>query len=635
MSAFMIKNHLSDLKRKAENAAGDDSGSSEKISPHRDMDALIHELKVQQIELGKQNAELVQTRDALETSRSRYEDLYNKYANLFDLAPNAYVVFGEDNVIHEVNLTAAILLNLPKGELIGQPITRFIHREDQDAFRLLMRDGRATCSALISELQMEQHGGRKLPVQIQLQYLPRSIASGNEYRLAVFDLSEKVRISSTLQLLHKCLEITVSCKSVQEMLESYVRQIKFYAKCSAAGIRLRDDSGLIPYRFCEGFSRQFCDRESPLCLHDDQCICTEVIKGATDAAKPFFTPFGSFYVNGTTRFLATVPDAEQWLTRDACSAAGYESVALIPIFGDRFILGLIHVADHRANMFPLRVVEVLQQAAMRFGLALQRFHIQERLHGALEDQRRLSSHLLRAQEEEQRRIAMELHDQTGQDLNVLKLRLGEITKKLSGDRGELHTLCTDLEVFTDRIIDDVRRLTRGLIPSSLEALGLVPALRQMAQECSKRYGLLIETDLEPLKAILNRDTQMVLFRIVQESLTNVYKHAGASSVVIRASEDRDGLNLVIEDDGRGIGARKRARSRDGSKGMGLAAMELRARMIGAKLAINERKEKGTRVHVTIPIEKRCAGRGRRASSPCHSDRNHSRSSPKKKRECRD
>ena len=121
----------------------------------------------------------------------------------------------------------------------------------------------------------------------------------------------------------------------------------------------------------------------------------------------------------------------------------------------------------------------------------------------------------------------------------------------------------------------------------------------MVQEFSDSCGLRIETDLELLKAISNRETQTVLFRIVQESLTNVYKHADASTVVIRASENNGSLNLVIEDDGKGIGPGKRSRSRNGSKGMGLAAMELRARMIGAKLAIHRRRRKGTRITVSI------------------------------------
>ncbi len=601
MAASGIKDNCRDLRRKTKNIAGTHSGKTEKSSSQSDLDVLTHEIKAYRSELEMQNARLVQSRNALETSRSQYEELYYKYANLFDLAPNAYVVFDEGMTIREANLTAAILFNLPKGELIGQPIIQFIHQDEHDGFHHLMQESRISRNPLSAELKMVQTGGRNLAVQFQLQYLPQSNTSGNEYRAAILDLSEQMRISSTLQLLHQCLETAVSAEGVQQLLDAYVQQIKIYTKCSAVGIRLKEESGNIPYRACDGFTQHFNDSENPLCLHYDQCMCIDVIKGRTDPDNSFFTPFGSFYINGTSRFPASLPPEMLGRTRNACNAAGYESVALIPIYLDRDVSGLVHVADHRVNMFPLRVVEVLQQAAMRLGLALQRFYIQGKLREALRDQRNLSSHLLRAQEEEQRRIAMELHDQTGQDLNVLKLRLGQIKKKLRPDQDDLQQLCQNTQHFADHIIDDIRRMIRGLSPSALEALGLIAALRQIAREYNERSVLQVETHLEPLEMIKNRETQLVLFRIVQEALSNAFKHADASKVVIRAFEVTNGMNIVIEDNGNGFDSRHRTQPERGMKGMGLAAMDLRARMIGAQLAIQGTPGEGTRITISIPM----------------------------------
>jgi signal transduction histidine kinase len=282
-----------------------------------------------------------------------------------------------------------------------------------------------------------------------------------------------------------------------------------------------------------------------------------------------------------------------------CNSFGFESIALIPITIDQSISGLIHVADRRENMFPLRIVEVLEQVAMRLGLALQRFRMQERLSEAVHDQRELSLHLLKAKEEEQRRIALELHDQTGQDLNVLKLRLKEIERRLRKDQEAVKKLCAKTQLFTDHIIENVRRMIHGLNPSTLEALGLVAALNQMVREFSKHSEMRIETHLEPLGDIKNREEQVGLFRIVQEALNNAFKHAEADFVAIRSSRTEKGLQLYIEDNGRGFDPH----SKSEAKGMGLAAMKLRTAMIGAWLSVQSQLGTGTRITISLPMER--------------------------------
>jgi PAS domain S-box-containing protein len=542
------------------------------------------------------------------TERHRYKELYNKYANLFDLAPNAYLVVDQAGMIDEANLTAAIMLNLPKTALVGLPLTRFVHPDDQETFHTLKKDCLNSGDPHMAELKMVQTGGRRFPAQIQLQSLPRTNQSGNEFRAVVLDLSEQARNSANLHLLHQCLEIAVRATDSQLLLEAYVDQIKNYTRCSAVGIRLRDEGGRIPYQAYDGFSRQFYENESPLSLHNDQCLCIKVVKGRTDPAKPYFTAFGSFYINGTSRFLASATPEELDGLRNVCNAQGYESVALIPIPIDQSISGLIHVADFRENMFPLRMVEVLEQAAMRLGLALQRLHMQARLSETVENLHELSSHLLKAQEEEQRRMAMELHDQTGQDLNVLKLRVKQIRDRLRKDQAVLKQSCTEILGFTDQIIDNVRRMTRGLNPSALEALGLRAAVKQMVREFGELADITVQTDLAPLERIYDRDTQTGLYRIVQEALTNITKHALATHVVIKvvADEDRRFTRVVVEDNGQGFDCKKVHSAEGGEKGMGLAAMQLRSRMIGAELAIQSQPGQGTRISVSLPAQK-CTG----------------------------
>jgi GAF domain-containing protein len=108
-------------------------------------------------------------------------------------------------------------------------------------------------------------------------------------------------------------------------------------------------------------------------------MCINIINGAADPKLPFYTEGGSFYMNGTTRFLATVSEEDKGRTRNVCNKTGYESVALIPIRVEGRILGLVHVADPRENMVPLESVEALEGAAIQLGTAMRRVRAEQAL----------------------------------------------------------------------------------------------------------------------------------------------------------------------------------------------------------------------------------------------------------------
>jgi PAS domain S-box-containing protein len=511
-----------------------------------------------------------------------------------------YIVFDQSGIIREANLQATLLLTLPKADLIGCAVTRFIHPQDQAAYQYLEKDCRASGDTHTAEFNLVQAGGRCFPAQFQMQCMPESTRGGHEFRAVLLDLSDKERISANLNLLNQCLETAVQAHDSQQLLDAYVAQIKRYLHCSAVGIRLRDDRGRIPFQAYTGFSEQFYQSESPISLHSDRCLCVEVVMGRGDPAWSCFTEYGSFFVNGTSRFQDDLPPDLLDRIRSVCNAHGYESVALIPIAIDRTISGLIHVADRRENMFPLHVVQVLEQVAMRLGLTLQQLHLQSRLTESVDVLRELSSHLLIAKEEEQRRIAMELHDQTGQDLNVLKLRLRKLRNRLRKDQPALKQCCAEMLDFTDEIIANVRHMVHGLNPPTLDALGLSSAVRQMAREFKAHAGIDVHTEIDLLDAIDSRSGQIGLFRIIQEALTNVHKHACARRVKIRTFEEKEppGIRVVIEDDGHGFDRS----DADIAKGMGLAAMRLRSRMIGARTTIQSAAGQGTRITIRLPGE---------------------------------
>ncbi len=214
--------------------------------------------------------------------------------------------------------------------------------------------------------------------------------------------------------------------------------------------------------------------------------------------------------------------------------------------------------------------------------------------------RYLSAKLLTIQEDEQRRIAMELHDGCVQDLSVLKLRLKGLQRGLPAGDSELRTQCNQLLTFADKIINDIRSLAHGLNLAELDVLGLSAAVRQALSEFSNGAGIQVEIDVVRLDGIRSPNAKVCLFRILQEALTNIIKHAQATRVSVFADEDDPYLRIRISDNGVGFDPEIYRNGNHTRRGMGLSAMALRCRMIGATLSIDSETGKGTRLIVRMP-----------------------------------
>ena len=188
--------------------------------------------------------------------------------------------------------------------------------------------------------------------------------------------------TGSLEASLRFLEIANRHSEMTPLLDEFVAALKDLTGCAAIGVRILGDDGQIPYESHTGFPREFYELESPLSIKSDQCMCINVVTGDTDPKLPFYTDAGSFYMNGTTRFLATVSDQEKAKTRNVCNEFGYESVALVPVRLAEKILGLIHLADPREGLMPLEGVKVLEAVAMQLGTAIQRVRAEEALREA-------------------------------------------------------------------------------------------------------------------------------------------------------------------------------------------------------------------------------------------------------------
>ena len=221
------------------------------------------------------------------------------------------------------------------------------------------------------------------------------------------------------------------------------------------------------------------------------------------------------------------------------------------------------------------------------------------------------SHLLRrlasAQEEEQRRISRELHDQIGQTVTGLSLGLKALEQGLAkGGHGEAATeQLRWLEQLAAQIGRDIHRTASDLRPTAIDDLGTFKAIEAYVAEWQERYGVRVDIQTFGRDNLLPPDVAAVLYRLVQEGLTNVLKHASASKVSIVLEKKLEGLALVIEDDGIGFDPETVCRLASGSgrtSGLGLSGMKERVALLGGSIAIEASQGKGSTIFVQIPLE---------------------------------
>jgi len=217
--------------------------------------------------------------------------------------------------------------------------------------------------------------------------------------------------------------------------------------------------------------------------------------------------------------------------------------------------------------------------------------------------RYLSSQLISAQERERRRVARELHEQLGQTLAALKLRLRFIGKFLRKDQAELREEWENNLKDIDQVIEDVRHLSRDLSPSILEDLGLSTALRRLVENLARNYNLKASFDMVEIDHLFSLEDQVIMYRIFQEALNNIRKHAQATNLSIAIKQKNSNIIFMVEDDGKGFNVEQVLTDDAVEKGLGLATMEERARMLGGSLDIQSQTDKGTRITLTIPREK--------------------------------
>lgn len=223
------------------------------------------------------------------------------------------------------------------------------------------------------------------------------------------------------------------------------------------------------------------------------------------------------------------------------------------------------------------------------------------LEGIDEANRVRASQIIKAQEQERKRIARELHDETSQVLTSLLISLAVLEESTATQ--EARDRIAETRRLAHQTLRAVRNLSIDLRPSALDDLGLLPALRWYVKEYQQKTSLEVEFHALGFKdrARLSAEMETALYRIVQESLTNIAKHAQAHKVTITMREEADAVNVTISDDGRGFDVEEVQNTGDQDRGLGLIGMQERALLLDGTVNVTSEQRHGTRVKVHIPL----------------------------------
>ena len=275
----------------------------------------------------------------------------------------------------------------------------------------------------------------------------------------------------------------------------------------------------------------------------------------------------------------------------------YPSCWSIPLFSGENLAGAMQFAFVKQYEWLPRELQLLTGAAERFLLAGEKLRLTEDLAAREAQIRQLASSILEVEERERRRISREMHDGAGQLLVYLRLQLDLIERTMPEPPLALHEGLDEARDLIGRTVVEIRRLISDLSPAVLEQLGLGAAVRQLVRRFRDLHGAQIRLDLPRLTS-LPQQTEVIVYRLVQECCSNVARHSSASHVNISFSSADGILRLIVEDDGVGFEVAK-ALTRPGSSG--LAGMRERVALIGGRFQVESRPGYGTKVTIELPV----------------------------------
>jgi signal transduction histidine kinase len=290
--------------------------------------------------------------------------------------------------------------------------------------------------------------------------------------------------------------------------------------------------------------------------------------------------------------------------KDLVSAEGLKGFISVPLRAKDRVLGVINVASREPRPFTRYDENLLYSIGDQLGVAIEQARLYERLRKARERLRRLARQNLVAEEEERRRIARELHDETSQSLSGLALQLQALVDQagMSGSQDiEFVAGLKKVQSLTVQVHKEVSRLIADLRPALLDTLGLVPAARQHAEARLNPAGINVSVETKGATKRLPQEVEVGLFRFIQGAIGNIAQHSKSKNATIVLEYQPDELLLRITDDGCGFDVSGITDVEESGRGRGLFSMRERVGLLGGTSGVESNPGQGTNVWAAVPI----------------------------------
>jgi signal transduction histidine kinase len=302
--------------------------------------------------------------------------------------------------------------------------------------------------------------------------------------------------------------------------------------------------------------------------------------------------------------------AQRGLWLDPAWHDRFKSCWSVPLISEGQTVGVMQLGFAREYEWLPREQDLLAAAAERCMMAAEKARLMDDLAAREEQIRQLAEHMLHVEEMERRRISRELHDETGQSLLCVRLQLELLEQSLPETERDYRTKLSETRDLTERTILEMRRLIAALSPAVLEQLGLGAALRQLVNRFARLHPCRIRLHLAKL-GNLPQNTEIIVYRLVQECCNNIAKHSAATHVNISVVSSDGKMKLHVDDNGVGFNVDEALARRDS---FGLSGMRERVALLGGSFQVRSfpqgsKRERGTRIRIELPISKEGKRRG--------------------------
>jgi signal transduction histidine kinase len=313
---------------------------------------------------------------------------------------------------------------------------------------------------------------------------------------------------------------------------------------------------------------------------------------------------GSVAQSGKAVLLEDISSDPRVAHRELIVAEGLKAFICVPLRAKDKVLGVLNVASRMPRRFTTNDMQLLYAIGDQLGIAIEQARLYERLRAARERYRRLARQTLVAEEEERRRLARELHDETSQALSGLALQLQALVDmaEISGSQDrEFIGRLKKVQSLVVQVHSEISRLISNLRPALLDTLGLIPAIRRYAETRLNPLGIDVSVETRGTEKHLPSEVESGLFRWVQGAIGNIAQHSKAGNATVVLEYQQDELLLRVEDDGQGFDVSKITNIEESGRGRGVFSMKERVGFLGGVCSIESQPGKGTTVWARVPI----------------------------------